>query len=36
MKEKIINIVRRIKISFWKFRKEQTEIFNWNREHLYW
>ena len=29
-------IIRRFKVCFWKYRKQQTKIFEWNRERGYW
>ena len=29
-------VIRRLKVCFWKYRKQQTEIFNWNRKSGYW
>jgi hypothetical protein len=29
-------VIRRLKVCFWKYRKQQTDMFNWNRENGYW
>lgn len=33
---KFKKLVRILKVCFWKYRKQQTELYDWNKENGYW